>query len=203
MLSSLGAALLASASLAVAQTAVTDPNLTGTWSTKSNSTFTGPVRLSLGTFTAHKTNIPQAFYDPTADKFTEPPHTGISYSFTDDGFYEEAYYRALANRMCSEGDQTAGCSRIGANYSIAQNPACPRAMLQWQHGTFQKFSNGSLVLTPIREDGRQLMSDPCHYDSAVFTRYNQSEMFQVRSCYTFPCANEAPLTLIYSDMNIS
>jgi hypothetical protein len=45
MLSSLRAALIVGASLAVAQTAV-DPNLVGTWSTKSNSTFTGPVCLS-------------------------------------------------------------------------------------------------------------------------------------------------------------
>jgi len=28
----------------------------------------------------------------------EPQHPGISYSFTADGFYEEAYYRAIANR---------------------------------------------------------------------------------------------------------
>jgi hypothetical protein len=29
----------------------------------------------------------------------EPKHTGISYSFSADGFYESAYYRAIANRM--------------------------------------------------------------------------------------------------------
>ena len=28
----------------------------------------------------------------------EPSHTGFSYSFTADGFYEEAYYRAISNR---------------------------------------------------------------------------------------------------------
>ena len=28
----------------------------------------------------------------------EPELTGISYSFTDDGHYEEAYYRAISNR---------------------------------------------------------------------------------------------------------
>lgn len=38
------------------------------------------------------------FYDPVADIFQEPPLTGISYSFTDDGHYEEAYYRAIPNR---------------------------------------------------------------------------------------------------------
>ena len=29
----------------------------------------------------------------------EPSHPGISYSFTADGHYEEAYYRAISNRM--------------------------------------------------------------------------------------------------------
>lgn len=28
----------------------------------------------------------------------EPDLTGISYSFTDDGHFEEAYYRAISNR---------------------------------------------------------------------------------------------------------
>jgi hypothetical protein len=32
------------------------------------------------------------------EKLIEPKHTGISYSFTADGFYESAYYRAIANR---------------------------------------------------------------------------------------------------------
>lgn len=40
----------------------------------------------------------QGFYDPVNEKFTEPKHPGISYSFTADGYFEEAYYRAVANR---------------------------------------------------------------------------------------------------------
>jgi hypothetical protein len=41
----------------------------------------------------------QGFYDPVNEKLIEPKHPGISYSFTADGFYEAAYYRAIANRM--------------------------------------------------------------------------------------------------------
>jgi hypothetical protein len=41
----------------------------------------------------------QGFYDPVADKLIEPDLAGISYSFTADGFYEEAYYRSIPNRM--------------------------------------------------------------------------------------------------------
>jgi len=40
----------------------------------------------------------QDFYDPVNDRFTEPKHPGISYSFSADGNYEESYYRAIANR---------------------------------------------------------------------------------------------------------
>ncbi|KAF2672580.1 hypothetical protein BT63DRAFT_420805 [Microthyrium microscopicum] len=114
-----------------------DTRLTGTWTTKSNSTLTGP-----------------AFYDSSRDLLIEPTHTGISYSFTDDGFYESAWYRAIAN---------------------PQDPSCPSAMLQWQHGSYQKLSNGSLMLEPIAIDGRQLMSDPCHFGNAVYLRYNETE----------------------------
>jgi len=57
-----------------------DPNLIGTWTTKSKAVFTGP-----------------GFYNPVTDKLTEPNHPGISYSFTEDGHYEEAYYRAIPN----------------------------------------------------------------------------------------------------------
>lgn len=40
----------------------------------------------------------KGFYDPVAEKMNEPDLTGISYSFTDDGHFEEAYYRAISNR---------------------------------------------------------------------------------------------------------
>jgi hypothetical protein len=53
-------------------------------------------------------------------------------------------------------------------------------MMQWQHGTYEKLSNGSLVLTPFAEDGRQLSSDPCNFDSSIYTKYNQPEVFKVR-----------------------
>ncbi len=51
--------------------------------------------------------------------------------------------------------------------------------MQWQHGTWVMNANGSLSLTPIAVDGRQLLSSPCEYNNAVYTRYNQTELFQV------------------------
>ena len=52
--------------------------------------------------------------------------------------------------------------------------------MQFQHGTYSIAANGSLTLSPIAVDGRQLLSNPCSYDSAIFTRYHQTELFLVR-----------------------
>ena len=115
--------------------------LQGTWSTKSRSTLTGP-----------------GFYDPIADNLIEPDHTGISYSFTSDGHWEEAYYRAIANPV---------------------NPSCPMGYMQWQHGSWYMAADGRLHLTPIPDDGRQLTSNPCDGDNSIYIRYNQTEIFKV------------------------
>ena len=51
--------------------------------------------------------------------------------------------------------------------------------MQWQHGGWVKNADGSLKLTPIAVDGRQLLSAPCNGKNAVYTRYNQTETIQV------------------------
>lgn len=122
-----------------------DPNmkeLLGTWASKSNTVFTGP-----------------GFYDPVSELLIEPDLPGISYSFTDDGHYEEALYRVTSN---------------------PQNHSCPTATLIYQHGKYELLSNGSLVLTPIAVDGRQLLSDPCgeSLDKSVYSRYEQATLFK-------------------------
>jgi hypothetical protein len=53
--------------------------------------------------------------------------------------------------------------------------------MQFQHGAFTKADNGSLILTPIAVDGRQLLSTPCKYKNSIYTRWNVTEMFQVRA----------------------
>ncbi|OQE36006.1 hypothetical protein PENCOP_c012G03231 [Penicillium coprophilum] len=97
------------------------------------------------------------FYDPLNDKLLEPNLTGISYSFDDDGNYESAYYRAISNPT---------------------DPSCPGGIMQWQHGAYTVFGNGTLILTPIAVDGRQLLSDPCRKQSGHYTRYNTTEEFK-------------------------
>ncbi len=57
--------------------------------------------------------------------------------------------------------------------------------MQFQHGTFKRESNGSLILTPFGVDGRQLFSDPCKYKNSLYSRYSQPQVFKVRlSGYT-------------------
>ncbi|KAJ5217085.1 Protein r.t1.c1 [Penicillium chermesinum] len=122
----------------VAATSAQD--LVGTWTSKSKMVLTGPT-----------------FYDPLEDKFIEPILPGISYSFDANGYYEEAFYRALAN---------------------PSDPSCPSGIMQWQHGSYVVFPNGSLSLHPIAVDGRQMLSEPCRGDTSHYTRYNNTEHFK-------------------------
>ncbi|KAI9732666.1 MAG: Reversal of tor2 lethality [Cirrosporium novae-zelandiae] len=161
MLFSISSLLLVSTLLAKVAHAQVDSQLTGTWVTKSKKVVTG-----------------SSFYDPVNDKFLEPDLTGISYSFTDDGYYEEAYYRAISNPAA---------------------PSCPQGIMQYQHGTYRKADNGSLYLTPIGVDGRQLLSKPCTYDVGIYTRYNQSEYFKKYQIYTDSYHNVLRLDLYQYD----
>ncbi|KAI9746213.1 MAG: Reversal of tor2 lethality [Claussenomyces sp. TS43310] len=137
--------LLAIGACLLSTTCAIDPNLVGTWTTKSAKVLTGP-----------------GFYNPVNDSFIEPAMTGISYSFTADGFYEEAYYRAISNPT---------------------TPSCPQAILQFQHGTFTANADGSLKMTPFAVDGRQLLSSPCDGTTSMYTRYNQTETMQKWQVY--------------------
>ncbi|PLB46147.1 hypothetical protein P170DRAFT_415045 [Aspergillus steynii IBT 23096] len=147
--------------LATTASAAKVADLVGTWSTKSGSVVTGP-----------------GFYDAVKDKLIEPDLPGISYSFTADGHYEEAYYRALANPT---------------------NPSCPKGIMQWQHGTFTMDSDGSLELSPIERDGRQLESDPCSSSLGTYTRYNQTERFNSFKVSVDPYHNVQRLDLFSFD----
>ncbi|CCK72025.1 Rot1p KNAG_0I02390 [Huiozyma naganishii CBS 8797] len=132
-----------SADTDVADADTSDPNLTivGTWSSKSNQVFTGP-----------------GFYDPVDELLIEPSLPGVSYSFTADGYFEEATYQVSGN---------------------PRDPSCPQAALTWQHGRYEVLKNGTLVLHPLTVDGRQLVSDPCtDKGTSTYTRYNQTETFK-------------------------
>ncbi|KAE9363073.1 hypothetical protein N431DRAFT_550813 [Stipitochalara longipes BDJ] len=157
---SLQSLLVASAYLFTTTSAI-NAALVGTWSTKSAKVLTGP-----------------GFYNPVNDSFIEPSLTGISYSFTADGFYEEAYYRAVSNPT---------------------KPSCPSAVMQFQHGTFVENANGSLSLTPFGVDGRELISDPCSSSTSSYLRYNQSELMEKYQVYVDPYTKLTRLDLYQFD----
>ncbi|GAA5917509.1 hypothetical protein JCM6882_005497 [Rhodosporidiobolus microsporus] len=90
--------------------------------------------------------------------FIYPANTGISFSFTDDGYFEEAQYRFNSN---------------------ASEPQCPQAVVIWQHGKYAFHPNGSLTLDPsaFSSDGRIQVQDPCAATTSVLTYYSQWEIY--------------------------
>lgn len=95
----------------------------------------------------------------------EPALPGISYSFTEDGYWEEAQYRVTGN---------------------PKQPGCPKAVLVFQHGTYEQLDNNTLVLTPYEVDGRQLVSDPCKSSNSTYQRFNATILFQKWAVYVDP-----------------
>ncbi|EPQ27965.1 uncharacterized protein PFL1_04292 [Pseudozyma flocculosa PF-1] len=99
-------------------------NLTGTWSTGSGAVLTGVN-----------------FYNPVDRSFTLPLTAGESYSFTSDGFWEQASVKWISN---------------------PSEPDCPTLHAIWQHGTYQIYpSNNTVHLEPFWGDGHQYMSAYC------------------------------------------
>jgi hypothetical protein len=64
------------------------------------------------------------------------------------------------------------------NPIIGTDPRCIQGVIQWQHGTYELVRNGSIVLTPWAEDGRQQVQDPCAAESNVLRQFNQTTLFQ-------------------------
>lgn len=67
--------------------------------------------------------------------------------------------------------------------------------MQWQHGTYSIGADGSINMTPITVDGRQLTSSPCSYDEAIYVRYHQAEVMQRYEVRTDPFHNVPRLNL--------
>ncbi|PWN91924.1 hypothetical protein FA10DRAFT_265744 [Acaromyces ingoldii] len=125
---------------AVTQQTNDDATIVGTWSSGSGAVTTG-----------------LQFYNPGNNTFNIPSVGGQSYSFTKDGFWEQALYIFTS-------DPT--------------HPNCAQAQLIWQHGTFTQNSNGSLTLTPFEGDGRQLVQNGCTQQSQTLISYDQQEYMQ-------------------------
>lgn len=97
------------------------------------------------------------FCVPAEMRFNYPNNTGISYSFTNTGFFEEAAYRYEAN---------------------ASNPSCIQATIYWQHGTYTLNNNGSMTLYPFGSDGRIQVQNRCAAVTNIITYYSNQVLFQ-------------------------
>jgi len=121
--------------------------IAGTWSSGSKAVVTG-----------------SGFANPANQSFTYPATAGVSYSFTDLGFYEVARYRFNSN---------------------GSDPHCITGVMNWHHGTYQFMPNGSIVLTPFG-DGYQQIQDPCAPVSNFIETYNLTELYQSWQIFTDP-----------------
>lgn len=104
----------------------------------------------------------ETFFDPKRELLYEPKLPGISYSFDNKGHFELAQYIILPNN---------------------KDHNCPQAILRWQHGKYH-FRKGKLILKPIENDGRQLISDPCSDNGkSEYKRYFEGETLEVDISY--------------------
>ncbi|CAE6447617.1 unnamed protein product [Rhizoctonia solani] len=132
IISMLTFALLALAPLGVlAQVMLYDTShnvtsLQGTWTTTTDYVLTSNMIASPS---SSGFNIPEQYRGASS----------ASYSFTDDGFWEQHIYRLVSHGTSS----------------------CTQGITIYQHGTYAHGPDGSLVLSPYWQDGRIQILDPC------------------------------------------
>jgi hypothetical protein len=71
--------------------------------------------------------------------------------------------------------------------------------MQWQHGVYSLPGNGSIILEPIAVDGRQLLSSPCTYENAIYTRFDQPVLLKAYETLTDEFHNVPRLNLFEFD----
>ena len=76
-----------------------DPSLVGTWQTKSGKTFRNQSEAIAQTDCTGAVLTGDSFYNYLNDSLVEPKLTGISYTFTADGYFEEARYQSIPDRV--------------------------------------------------------------------------------------------------------
>ncbi|KIJ61083.1 hypothetical protein HYDPIDRAFT_116336 [Hydnomerulius pinastri MD-312] len=116
----------------------------GTWSSGSQNVVTG-----------------SGFAQPANESFIYPKTTGLSYSFTTDGYYEISRYRMTGN---------------------GTTPNCITGVMNWCHGTYALNPNGSITMTPFG-DGYQQIQDPCAAISNFMENYNDTELYVLWNIY--------------------
>jgi len=121
----------------------------GTWSSGSKHVVTGPN-----------------FANPANMTFVYPKTTGVSYSFSNDGYYEIARYRFNSN---------------------GSEPTCITGVIGWVHGSYTINPNGSITMAALA-DGFQQVQDPCAAQSNFIEPYTQTEYYQSWRIFKDPAA---------------
>ncbi|KAJ6594672.1 chaperone for protein-folding within the ER, fungal-domain-containing protein [Mycena capillaripes] len=102
------------------------------------------------------------FANPAQESFNYPKATGVGYSFSDDGWYEIARFRYIAN---------------------ASHPDCIIGTVIWAHGNYALSDDGSIALTPMG-DGFQQVQSPCTTNSNFIQNYNETELYKSWRIFT-------------------
>ncbi|TIA92472.1 hypothetical protein E3P81_01448 [Wallemia ichthyophaga] len=176
----LGAAAAAAAVALFAPAYAAEEDIYGTWSSGSGGVQTG-----------------EGFCTPQEYSFNIPNTTGTSYSFTEDGYYEEASYKFRSN---------------------ATHPQCIQAVLTWQHGTYEFYDHEDMQgikTTPFSADGRVQVEDPCAASSNILSTTSFNHTFvkylpfddpvkniKALQLYDFDGSELAPLYLISRQPNM-
>ncbi|EUC63149.1 chaperone for protein folding within the ER, fungal protein [Rhizoctonia solani AG-3 Rhs1AP] len=113
-------------------------SLRGTWSTTTDYVLTSSMIANPVNSTF---NVPEQYKSASS----------ASYSFTDDGFWEQYIYRLVAHGTSS----------------------CTQGLTIYQHGTYTHGPDGSLLLVPFWQDGRIQILDQCGSDP--ISLINQTE----------------------------
>ncbi|KDN35325.1 hypothetical protein RSAG8_11659, partial [Rhizoctonia solani AG-8 WAC10335] len=113
-------------------------SLRRTWSTTSEYVLTSSMIANPLNFTF---NIPEQYRSASS----------ASYSFTDDGFWEQYIYRLISHGTSS----------------------CTQGVTIYQHGTYA-HADGAMVLTPFWQDGRIQVLDQCRTSDQI-SLINQTE----------------------------
>ncbi|GAA5939642.1 uncharacterized protein JCM15063_005241 [Sporobolomyces koalae] len=146
------AALLPLAFLGQAATpalAATQADIIGTWSTGNAAVLTGPT-----------------FGRPFNNSFNYPPVAGYSFSFTEDGYFEQAQFTWNSN---------------------ATHHNCIEAVVIWQHGNYTIHNNGSLTTDPsvFPGDGRIQVQNACAAVTTNIYYYQEPGLYASFSASTW------------------
>jgi hypothetical protein len=81
-------------------------------------------------------------------------------------------------------------SDANRRFCIGTDPRCIIGVVQFQHGTFELVANGSIILNPFYQDGRQQIQNPCAAESNVLQQFNQTTLFLSWRIFVDPQGND-------------